>query len=43
MVTLDAHWAEEVKKLKLPPDFVKVYREETLDQLLDDFEKWPTP
>jgi hypothetical protein len=43
MVTLDGHWAEQVKKLKVPPDFVKVYTEETLDQLLDDFEKWPTP
>jgi hypothetical protein len=43
MVTLDGHWAGQVTKLKLPADFVKVYSEETLDQLLEDFEKWPTP
>jgi hypothetical protein len=41
MVTLDAHWAGQVGKLKLPPEFVKVYTEGGLDTLLSDVEAVP--
>jgi len=41
MVTLDAHWAGQVRKLKLPPEFVKVYSEVELDAFLADLEAAP--
>ncbi|MGD0263651.1 MAG: hypothetical protein ABSD47_01695 [Candidatus Methylomirabilota bacterium] len=41
MVTLDAHWAEQVRKLKLPPDFVQVYSEADLGRFLADLEDAP--
>ncbi|MBI4178427.1 hypothetical protein HY522_03255 [bacterium] len=41
MVTLDAHWAGQVGKLKLPPGFVKVYSEAELDAFLVDLEAAP--
>ena len=41
MVTLDAHWAGQVRKLKLPANFVQVYTEAELDRFLRDFEAAP--
>jgi len=41
MVTLDAHWAGQVRKLKLPPDFVQVYSEVELVRFLADLEAAP--
>lgn len=41
MVTLDAHWAGQVRKLKLPTDFVRVYSEADLDRFLADLEAAP--
>lgn len=41
MVTLDAHWAGQVRKLKLPPEFVKVYSEAEFDGFLSDLEAAP--
>jgi hypothetical protein len=41
MVTLDAHWAGQVRKLKLPADFVRVYSQSELDQFLVDLEAAP--
>jgi hypothetical protein len=41
MVTLDAHWVGQVRKLKLPADFVKLYSEAELDQFLGDLESAP--
>jgi len=41
MVTLDAHWAGQVRKLRLPTDFVKVYSEADLDRFLADLEAAP--
>ena len=41
MVTLDAHWATQVGKLRLPPDFVRVYREADLATFLGDLEAAP--
>ncbi len=41
MVTLDAHWAGQVRKLKLPQDFVQVYSEGDLDRFLADLEAAP--
>lgn len=41
MVTLDAHWAGQVRKLKLPGDFVRVYSQSELDQFLVDLEAAP--
>ena len=41
MVTLDTHWAGQVRKLKLPSDFVEVYSEAELDQFLADLEAAP--
>ena len=41
MVTLDAHWSGQVRKLKLPADFVKVYSETEFDQFLTDLEATP--
>ena len=38
MVTLDGHWAGQVRKLRLPPDFVRVYSEVTFEQFLVDLE-----
>ncbi len=38
MVTLDSHWAAQVRKLKLPPNFVQVYSEAELDRFLVDLE-----
>lgn len=41
MVTLDGHWAAQVRKLKLPRNFVQVYTESELDELLTDLEATP--
>ena len=41
MVTLDAHWVGQVGKLKLPSDFVHVYKEAELTQFLADLEAAP--
>ena len=41
MVTLDAHWAGQVRKLKLPANFVQVYSEAELDQFLAELEAAP--
>ncbi len=41
MVTLDAHWAAQVRKLKLPSTFVKVYSEAEFDKFLADLEAAP--
>ncbi len=41
MVTLDAHWAGQVRKLKLPPHFVQVYSEKELARFLADLEAAP--
>lgn len=41
MITLDAHWAGQVRKLKLPANFVRVYSGAELDQFLADFEAAP--
>lgn len=41
MVTLDPHWAGQVQKLKLPPDFVQVYSQRDLDRFLADLEAAP--
>jgi len=41
LVTLDAHWAGQVRKLKLPADFVRVYSESEFDQFLADLEAAP--
>jgi hypothetical protein len=40
MVTLDAHWAEQVRKLKLPSDSGKVYSQGRLDEFLADLEMY---
>ena len=41
MVTLDAHWAGQVRKLKLPANFVRTYSESELDQFLADLDSAP--
>lgn len=41
LVTLDAHWVGQVRKLKLPPDFVHVYSETDLENFLMNLEAWP--
>jgi hypothetical protein len=41
MVTLDAHWAGQVRKLKLPTTFVQVYSEAEIDCFLTDLEATP--
>jgi hypothetical protein len=41
MVTLDAHWVNQVQKLRLPTDFVKLYSEANLEQFLSDLEASP--
>lgn len=41
MVTLDAHWAGQVGKLKLPQEFVKIYSEAKLDAFFADLEAAP--
>jgi len=41
IVTLDAHWAGQVRKLKLPANFVQVYSEVEFDRFLGDFEAAP--
>jgi hypothetical protein len=41
LVLLDGHWAEQVRKLRLPNDFVKVYTKADVDAFLADFEAWP--
>lgn len=42
MVTLDAHWAAQVRKLKLSPEFVRVYSEKDFDTFLADLETAPS-
>ena len=43
LVTLDSHWAEQVRKLKLPADFVRVYsgKLDSFDRFLSDLEEAP--
>jgi len=41
MVTLDAHWAGQVRKLKLPTTFVQVFSEVEIDGFLADLEAAP--
>jgi hypothetical protein len=41
MVTLDAHWAGQLRKLKLPHYFVQVYSEAELGRFLADLEDAP--
>ena len=38
MVTLDAHWTAQVRKLKLPSDFVQVYSESDFGRFLTHLE-----
>jgi hypothetical protein len=42
MVTLDAHWAAQVRKLRLSPGFVRVYSEKDFDTFLADIETTPS-
>lgn len=39
MVTLDSHWVEQVRKLALPAEFVRVYSPSTFANLLEDLER----
>jgi hypothetical protein len=41
MVTLDAHWVGQVRKLRPPADFVRLYSEAELVQFLSDLESAP--
>jgi len=41
MVTLDGHWAEQVRKLRLPADFCRVYSEPEIDRFVGDLENYP--
>lgn len=41
MVTLDVHWAGQVRKLRLPDDFGRVYSESEFGTFLSDLEAAP--
>ena len=42
MVLLDGHWAEQVRQLRLPEGFVRVYTANDVDRFLHDLEQRPT-